>query len=152
MKRVPAIYSALVAIAVSCHSEVTFAKSSVQEEITHSSALTSDGRVHIDNVNGKVHVSGWDRSEVKIVATKRADKQSDMDAVKVQIEASPDQVQIHTRYPKNNGFWKRSNSTKVDYEVKVPFGAKLDRVENVNGSVELEGIQGDVRASTVNGS
>jgi len=33
----------------------------------------------------------------------------------------------------------------------VPRGARLDGAELVNGSLEIEGVQGDVRASLVNG-
>jgi hypothetical protein len=40
------------------------------EEFHQTYALTPDGRVELDNINGDVHISTWDRSEVKVDAVK----------------------------------------------------------------------------------
>src|SRR5215207_5683477 len=154
MRIIPAFPAVVIgfSLVAGCNTGVTLAKAKVQEEIKHTSALTKTGRVQLDNVNGKVRVTGWGRSEIQVVAVKRADRQADLDAVKIQIDAKPDHIRIHTKYPNSkSGLWKRSNSTSVDYEIKVPTEAQLESVETVNGSLELDGVYGSVHASTVNG-
>ena len=39
----------------------------------------------------------------------------------------------------------------VDYTIQVPKRAHLDTIKNVNGRVEIEGVSGDIEATTVNG-
>ena len=39
----------------------------------------------------------------------------------------------------------------MDYDLKVPVQARLKGIENVNGSVEIEAVRGEVHAETVNG-
>ena len=43
------------------------------EEFHQTYAITPDGRVELENINGSVHVSTWDRNEVKVDAVKYAD-------------------------------------------------------------------------------
>jgi hypothetical protein len=39
----------------------------------------------------------------------------------------------------------------VDYTITVPRNAKLERIDPVNGSVEISGVKGPVRVDAVNG-
>ena len=127
------------------------AKAKAQQEVNESYPLTSNGLVHIDNVNGKVRVTAWDRPEVQMHALKRGDSQAALDALKIEIVTKPDEVRIHTKYPNSKGKWFRSNSAEVDYELKVPTRARLESAKNINGVIELDGLEGPVDASTVNG-
>ncbi len=117
--------------------------------------LTATGRVELDNVNGKVHIVAWDRAEVQIDAVKRADTQEALDGLKIEIEPKADHIRVHTQYPSTHRGWlwrrAKSDSGSVDYELKVPSHACLQNIQNVNGSLELEGVQGPIHASTVNG-
>ncbi len=123
-----------------------------REEIHQIHPLNADGQVQVDNVNGRVHISGWDRAEVQVDVVKRADRREDLEAVKIEIDAKPERIRIHTEYPKSkSGWWHRSNSTSVDYEIKVPEQAQLKSIRHVNGVLEIEGVHGAVDASTVNG-
>ncbi len=124
------------------------AKDRMEEQTHNSYALNADGQFRLDNVNGKVQITAWDRQEVDINAVKHAKTQKDLDAVKIEIDSKPGRLTVHTKYPKGG----KSNSTSVDYEIKVPAGAHLANVENVNGSLEISGVRGPVQASTVNGS
>ncbi len=121
--------------------------SQVEEKFHSSYSLNSDGEVRLDNVNGKVRISTWDRQEVQIDAVKRAKNEKNLAATKIEIDSKPNKITVHTEYPKG-----KNNNTSVDYEIKVPVGAHLAKVENVNGSVEILGVRGPVEASTVNGS
>ncbi|HEY5912176.1 MAG TPA: DUF4097 family beta strand repeat-containing protein [Verrucomicrobiae bacterium] len=123
------------------------AKDKVEEQFHQSYALNPDGQVRLDNVNGKIHITAWDRQEIQVDAVKRADNQQDLAATKIEIDAKAERIKIHTKHPNS----RKNNSTTVDYEVKVPTGAHLAAVETVNGSVEIAGVRGPVNASSVNG-
>jgi ribonuclease PH len=124
-----------------------------KEEIHQTYPLTADGRIGLDNVNGAVRVTVWDRAEVKLDAVKRSKRTEDLEAVKIEIESKPDRLQIHTRYPDAKGWFgrRRENSTSVEYTLTVPLSTRLDKVSSVNGTVDIDGVRGEVEASTVNG-
>ncbi|MGC8991760.1 MAG: DUF4097 family beta strand repeat-containing protein, partial [Verrucomicrobiia bacterium] len=115
--------------------------------------LAPEGRVRLENVNGSVRFKAWDRAEIELHAVKRANKQADLESVKIEVESKPDEITIRTQYPKPASGWFKSkqNSTTVDYVVTVPRKAALAKVSNVNGSIEIQGLRGRVNASTVNG-
>lgn len=115
--------------------------------------LAPEGRVRLENVNGSVRFKAWDRPEIELHAVKQADKESDLQAVKIEVESKPDQITIRTQYPKPASGWFKSkqNSTTVNYVVTAPRKATLARISNVNGSIEIQGLHGQVNASTVNG-
>lgn len=124
----------------------------VTEELHQSYPLTATGRVSLDNVNGNVRITTWDRAEVKLDAVKRAKSEADLKAVEIVIDAKPDRVRVETKHPRQTGwFGRKGNSTSVEYTLTVPRSARLDKIGNVNGNIELEGVDGDVNASTVNG-
>ncbi len=124
------------------------------QELHETRALTTDGRLSLDNVNGPVRITTWDRAEVKLDAVKRAKHQEDLDQVKIEIESKPDRLQIHTRYPdsKTSAGRRANNSVSVDYTLTVPRSVRLDKVSSVNGTVDIDGVRGEVEASTVNGT
>jgi len=117
--------------------------------------LTPTGRVSISNINGDVHISVWDRNEVKVEAAKRAYKPERLSEVTIEVNNTADSVQIKTKYPERNlNFSSRNrenNPASVEYTLTIPRGARLDSAELVNGSLDIDGIQGDVDASLVNG-
>lgn len=127
------------------------------EEFHQSHPLTLTGRVNISNINGDVHISAWDRNEVKIDAVKRAYSRERLSEATIDITNTADSVSIKTKYPERNpNFdgrnWSRENNpASVEYTLTVPRGARIDSVALVNGSLDIEGIHGEVRASLVNG-
>ncbi len=123
----------------------------VREEFDQTYPLAVNGQVRLDNVNGRVHVTAWDRADIQVHALKRADSQQDLQAIKIEIDSKPDSIRIHTKFPDRKGIWRKGTSGSVDYELKVPVQATLADVKTVNGSMEVEGVRGPVRASTVNG-
>ncbi|MEM7588130.1 MAG: DUF4097 family beta strand repeat-containing protein [Acidobacteriota bacterium] len=122
------------------------------EESTFSYPLTADGRVSLENINGDVRIEAWDRDEVSIEAVKRARSQEALDEATIEIDARADRIHIETQYNQDRRGWtSKRDSASIDYTLYVPRGAELDEIELVNGSLELEGIEGDVNASLVNG-
>src|ERR1700738_4433160 len=60
------------------------------EEFHQTYALTPDGRVELDNINGAVHISSWDRSEVKVDAVKYADTKERLDEARIEEDSGQD--------------------------------------------------------------
>ncbi|HWN08615.1 MAG TPA: DUF4097 family beta strand repeat-containing protein [Pyrinomonadaceae bacterium] len=125
------------------------------EEFHQSYPLSLTGRVHISNINGDVHIMAWDRNEVKVDAVKRAYSAERLSEATIEVTNTPDSVVIKTRYPERNVNFdqrtKENNSASIEYTLTVPRGARISGVELVNGSLDIEGVRGEVRASLVNG-
>jgi DUF4097 and DUF4098 domain-containing protein YvlB len=126
----------------------------VTEEFHHTYPLSAGGRVSLNNVNGEVHITGWDRDEVKVDAVKYAYTQDELNDVDIEVEASGSSVSIDTKYHSHdrNFGGGRHDSASVDYTIMVPRNARLDEVELVNGPLEIHGVAGEVHASAVNGN
>ena len=119
----------------------------LEEEFHHTYALAAAGRVSLENVNGNVHVTSWSRNEVKVDAIKRADSQDRLEAVEIEIDSDPNALRIKTRYRRHF----ETNPGGVEYTLTVPRGARLDKFDLVNGTLDVEDLGGEVNASSVNG-
>ena len=140
------LFALLVAVAEG-HAEVT-------EEFHQTYALNAGGSVELRNVNGDVHITAWDRNEVKVDAVKSARTKERVDEAQIVVEATGNRVFIKTQYPEHDLTFSDenvNNPASVEYTLMVPRGARLDRIEVVNGSLEIRGVAGEVRASCVNG-
>lgn len=123
----------------------------VREELHATYPLTGNGRIQLDNVNGDIRIIAWDRDEVKLDAIKTAKKQEHLDAVKIEINANPDRLQIRTKYPNSSGKKEKINSASVAYTLHIPKHAELKEIAAVNGSILIQGVAGDIEAKSVNG-
>src|SRR5207249_2158186 len=84
---------------LSVQTGAAFSKATVQKEFNQTYALAATGQVRLDNVNGKVRITAWDRDEVRVEAVKLAESEEELEAVKIIIDSKPDQIRIHTKYP-----------------------------------------------------
>jgi DUF4097 and DUF4098 domain-containing protein YvlB len=127
------------------------------EEFHQIYPLSATGRVSIQNINGDVQIAVWDQNTVKVDAVKRAYQRERLDEVKIVVENTADSVRIKTDYPEGNQTFtdraprRYNNPATVDYTLTIPRKARLDSAELVNGSLEIEGAEGDVKAASVNG-
>ena len=142
----------LVSLATVLGALAAFAAEEVREEFHQTYPLNKQGRVHLENVNGNVHIVTWDREEIKVDAVKHAKKQERLDEVIIDVAAKADRIRIKTKYPEAKMRRSRNNSTSVDYTLTVPKQSRLDQISTVNGGVEIENVSGDVEASSVNGN
>jgi DUF4097 and DUF4098 domain-containing protein YvlB len=129
-------------------------RGALTEEFHQTYALTPDGRVELDNINGAVHISSWDRNEVKVDAVKYADTKERLDEAKIEIDSGKDYLSIHTKYPEHDHTWNwgsHNNPAGVEYTLTVPRMARLDEIKLINGALDLAGVSGEVRASCING-
>ena len=152
IQRTPGLLTGLLLAGLCAHT--AHARAKFTEEIHQTYPITADGRISLDNVNSAVGIAVWDRAEVKLDAVKRAKEKEHLEAVKIEIEAKPDRLQVHTKYPESKGWFgrHRENSVSVDYTLTVPRSARLDPVSTVNGTLEIDGVRGKVQASSVNGA
>jgi DUF4097 and DUF4098 domain-containing protein YvlB len=124
------------------------------EEFHQTYPLANGGRVDLDNINGAVHITAWDRNEVKVDAVKYAGSKERMDEAKIEVEAGSDFVSIRTKYPNHDHIFNggRDDPAGVEYTLLVPRGAILDEIKLINGALDIHGIAGEVRASCINGN
>jgi hypothetical protein len=143
-------------IKTSCSDSVQKPKGTeLTEMFSQTYPITATGRVNIVNINGDVHVNVWDQNAVKVDAVKRAYSQQRLSEVTIDVGSFSDIVQIKTKYPENrsyNGSNREDSWASVEYTLTLPRRAHLDGAELVNGSLDVDGVQGFVRASLVNGT
>lgn len=109
--------------------------------------LPAGGSFQLQNVNGSVQVSGWERDAVEIRAVKSAKRNpGDLQRVRIEVEAKADSVAVETRYPHDNGI-----DVSVEYHVRVPHRVLLRLVATVNGQVRISGVEATGELRSVNG-
>ena len=143
---------ALLTLALGAHASDH--RGALTEEFHQTYALTADGRVELDNINGAVHISSWDRNEVKVDAVKYADTKERLDEAKIEIDARNDSISIQTKYPDHDQTWNwgsHNNPAGVEYTLTVPRAARLDEIKLINGELDINGVSGEVNASCING-
>jgi DUF4097 and DUF4098 domain-containing protein YvlB len=117
--------------------------------------LSAAGRVSLANINGNVHINVWDQNSVKVDAVKRAYSPQRLSEATIDVTNTADSIKIKTKYPENHNYGGRNREdspASVEYTLTVPRSANLNGIELVNGSLDVDGVQGDVNASLVNGS
>jgi DUF4097 and DUF4098 domain-containing protein YvlB len=124
------------------------AYAATEERTMHQSyPLNKNGSVSVKNVHGDVTIQVWDKNEVDLKATKRGPSDN-LDLVQIDVVATTDRFIVESKYPK----FHNNVDVSVTYELTVPRGATLEDVSNVNGEVEITGVEGEIGVSTVNGS
>lgn len=124
------------------------------EEFHQTYSLSPDGRIDLDNINGAVHISSWDRNEVKVDAVKYADAKERLDDAKIEIDSGKEYLSIRTKYRDRNltfNWGSRNNPAGVEYTLMVPRGARLDEIKLINGALDVHEMNGEVHASCING-
>jgi len=124
------------------------------EEFHQTYTLAQGGRVDLANINGAVHITGWDRNEVKVDAVKHAYSKERLDEAKIVVDPGSDYVSIHTDYPDREQTFTdddHDNPATVEYTLMVPRSARLDEIKLINGSLDISDVQGEVIASSING-
>lgn len=128
----------------------------LRDEFHQTYPLSADGRVSLENINGAVRITGWDRAEVKVDAVKTAYRRERLDEAKIVVRSDSSSIHIETEYPNRSmnftdGEGRYDNPATVEYTLMVPRGARVDAIELINGNLVIDGITGDVKASSING-
>jgi DUF4097 and DUF4098 domain-containing protein YvlB len=109
-------------------------KASSQE--TKTFAVSGTPRVNITTFDGPVTVRGWDQSEVRYTATKRAADDESLKQISIRAEQQGQAISINAQNENNaNG--------SVHLEVSVPRNSSL-HVTSGDGPLTLDGVSGDI--------
>ena len=128
----------------------------LREEFHQTYALSATGRVSLENINGGVQIKVWDRAALQLDAIKKAYRKDRLDEAKIDVTSTEENIRIKTEYPSGNqtfrsGEGRYNNPAIVEYVLTVPRKAMLETIELVNGSLDIDGVEGDVKASSING-
>jgi len=110
---------------------------------TRTLPLAAGGGLRVKNVNGRIHVTGWDKNEVEFTGAFTPGSKGEQ--VKVVLEPSAGGLEIRGEYPRHS-----TNGPECRMDLKVPRSA-LPSLETVNGDVELKDVSGRAEIKTVNG-
>jgi Putative adhesin len=161
-RRTLATFQAVVLIAVSAIFLISAARASDRqgsftEEFHKLYPLSAQGRIEIENINGAVHITAWDRDEVKVDALKRASSKRRLDQATIEVRSDKDALFIRTQYPGHDHTFnfgdgdESGNPASVEYTITVPRQARLDEIELINGRLDVRDVSGEVHASCING-
>jgi len=127
-----------------------------REEFHQTYQLSPTGRVGLENINGGVQIKVWDQASVQVDATKKAYRKDRLAEAKIEVNSSEDNLHIKTEYPDWNqnfrgGNDRSDNPATVEYVLTIPRKAAIDSIELINGSIDIDGAEGSVKASSING-
>ncbi len=114
--------SAIVALSV-------FGTASQAEE-TKSFSQTYDfsatGSVSVENINGSIEISGWDKDEIALEYVITADNEKDLKRIEVIIDHSEKNFDVEVDYKSSGMFSWGGGSGEVDFVLKVQSSIELD--------------------------
>src|SRR5690349_6891604 len=128
----------------------------ITEEFHQTYPLSATGRVNFANINGGVKIKVWDRAAVQVDAIKKAYRRERLEEAKIEVTSTEENIRIKTDYPDEpqnfrSGDRRYDNPASVEYSLTVPRKAILESIELINGPVDIEGVEGSVKASSING-
>jgi len=130
-----------------------------QEEVFEK-AFSMEGvsRISVENVNGRIEASTWDRPYLKVRAVKKASggqSEETLRQTEIRVRKLGDEIRLETVNPHRHHLFGFLNfgwhNPRVDYEVHFPPGTTV-RLETTNGQVQGTGMDGSVSCDVVNGS
>src|SRR5215213_3618341 len=128
----------------------------LREEFHQTYPLSPTGRISLENINGGVQIKIWDRAAVQVDAIKKAYRRERLNEAKIEVNATEENIRIKTEYPYQTQNFRSDerrydNPATVEYSLTVPRKAILQSVELINGSIDIDGVEGNVKATSING-
>jgi hypothetical protein len=118
-----------------------------REDFHFSYPLSAGGSLRLDNFNGAVEISGWDKNTVDIDGTKYASTEYRLKEIKIDIAPTPGSITIRTLPPLDH----RGNAG-ARYTIHVPRKTELAGIVSSNGAIRVEDVEGNSHLRTSNGS
>lgn len=137
----PALYALAVIMAALLPLGAQAQDSRGRTQIDTTVRLERGGTVDLSLISGRIRVTGWDRPDVRVVASIDDDGllRFDANASRVTLTIDHDEERGHHR------------SREARYDVSVPRGTNLT-LEAVSGDVTATGSQGEIEANSVSGN
>ncbi len=117
-----------------------------KEDFHYSYALQPGGRLSVENQNGSIEISSWDKDTVDITGTKHASSQQGLQNTKIDVTPSAGSISVRT-IP-SAGY----RSIGARYVIRVPKRVQLDRIISSNGSIRVDNVEGMLNLKTSNGT
>jgi hypothetical protein len=117
-----------------------------REDFHFSYPISAAGSLRLENFNGSVEISGWDKNTVDIEGTKYANTSYRLKEIKIDIVPSASSISIRTLPPLDH----RGNAG-ARYTIHVPKRIDLSNISSSNGPVRVESIEGLTHLRTSNG-
>ena len=125
--------------------------------------LATDGEVTVDNHEGRITVTAWDRNQVRYEAEiMPTDEDPEAEKVTIQVQSSNDRLHLATEHEEGDdestvfgfdedGFrWGGINIPAVHYTLKVPRSAALT-IDDHESRIDVTGLAGHLRIDTHEG-
>jgi DUF4097 and DUF4098 domain-containing protein YvlB len=129
-----------------------------EEVFEKSYSMDGVSKIQIENVNGQIEATAWEKPYFKIRAVKRASgsgAESTLKLTEIRVQKVGDTIKVETVNPKRRrlfGFLDFGGSNvHVDYVLQIPRKAEV-RFETCNGKVAATGFLGNLAGDAVNGS
>lgn len=117
------------------------------EDFHYSYPLADGGSLRVENFNGSIEISGWDKNTVDIDGMKYASTEYRLKELKIDISPSAGSITIRTLPPLDH----RGNAG-ARFTIHVPKRTQLDQITSTNGAIRVDSIDGASRLHTSNGS
>ena len=140
-----AILTACAAIAMMAQTTVIQPSAPNPVTETRTFALKSGGRLKIDNTNGGIKISAWDKDEVALTANFTPSSRNKAHS-KIKVKSNINSLELIIEHPRE---WNEVGSCQL--ELKVP-GSVASNIQTVNGSITINGITGKNNTETTNGN
>lgn len=117
-----------------------------KEDFHLSYPLKPGGVLTIDNLNGSVEISSWEKDEVDVNGVKYCISEERLRGMRVEGTQSGNRLTLRSILPEG----KRSGCG-AKYTIRVPKKITLDGIVSSNGGIRVENIAGEARLQTSNG-
>ena len=128
------------------------------EVINQTYQVGKNARLSLSNLNGAATITGWDKNTIEVTATKRGTSREMLDGATVEFDLHDDHLRIEVEYDYDENdrysdarIWDGNQMIEVNFEIRVPRGLEIRRVELVNGGIDVSDMTGDVKVASVNG-
>jgi DUF4097 and DUF4098 domain-containing protein YvlB len=149
------LLAAAVLLAAGCSQRERSASNAARATITRNWPATGIALVKVVEVDGNISVEASTNNEISLLATAKGDlevKKGEENDGLFETTLIGDTLRIGRHEKERDGFhffWE-VNDVEIDYVLRVPATVSL-AVTTVNGKIATKGIDGDMKASTVNG-
>jgi DUF4097 and DUF4098 domain-containing protein YvlB len=118
-----------------------------KEDFHYSYPLSPGARLDIQNTNGSIDITGWDRNSIDISGTKYASTNDRLRDIQIKVNVSGNSASVVTETPRD--FLHGSYGAR--YVIRVPRQTAVGRGETTNGSITVEDLQGGGHLQSTNG-
>lgn len=121
------------------------------DKITKEMNSTFEGKegtiLNVTNSNGSIKIIGWAKDFIDINTTLiTSEDEEEFEKVEIEVKEKNKACNISTVYK------SKKAKVSVEYLIKLPFNMKIGEIQSSNGSIKIDGVNGNADISSSNGS